>query len=203
MATTTLAANDVTDFHVSSIAAIARSKMAQRANAAVRIPLTDARIWDSLLHLTVTANTDDLGIYARTFGTNGPWVGTGDLKAAGATTRYCRFLISIPEDYEATETVTIRCSAGMNTTVADTTATIDVEAYRHVGDGTVGSDLCATSATTINSTTAANKDFTITPNTLLAGDTLDVRITIAVNDAATGTSVIGALYALSLLADLR
>ena len=70
----------------------------------------------------------------------------------------------------------------MGTTVAGTSCVVDVEAYKVGKDNTLGSDICATSATTINSLTFANKDFTITAGTLAAGDVLDIRITITVVD---------------------
>jgi hypothetical protein len=65
----------------------------------------------------------------------------------------------------AGETITLRLSAGMLTTVASSSCTVDVEMYLTNRESLVsGSDLCATSATTINSLTFANKDFTHHPD---------------------------------------
>ncbi len=91
----------------------------------------------------------------------------------------------------------------MVTTVAGTSATVDVEAYKIGKDNTLGSDLCATSAQSINSLTFSNKTFTITAGALAAGDVLDVRLAIAVSDAASGTAVIGAIAGIDLLADVK
>src|SRR5690606_37633366 len=98
---------------------------------------------------------------------------------------------------------TLRAFAGMITTVADNSATIDFEAYKIDGDNTVGSDLIDTSAQDINNLAFANQDFTVTPTGLAAGDVLDVRVAVAVNDAAAGTAVIAAIGRLDLLCDVK
>jgi hypothetical protein len=205
MATTTLTPSEIKDIHVHAGADIATTKIAQRVLATLNHPLHNFRTWDALAtNLPGTPASDDLGLVTGTFGTDTPYIGTGDLKAAGATTRRAGIIIQLPEDYEDANTVNIRCIAGMKTTVADVSATIDVEAYRIDEDGTLGaSDLVSTAATTINSLTAANKDFTVDASTLVKGDALMVRVSVAVNDAATATAVIGALWAFKLLADLR
>jgi hypothetical protein len=180
------------------------SELRQTDNSAFVVPLTDLRIWDAFASpLTGTAGTDDLALVGGTFASASPLVQTSDLKNAGATTQYARFQCPIPDRYVAAETFTIRLYAGMETTVASTTATIDVQAYLVDGEGGISADLCSTAATTINSLTYGNKDFTITPTSLTAGGTLDVRIAIAVNDTATGTAVIGSLGRITILADIQ
>ena len=170
------------------------------------IPLTDFRVWDALqTNLPGTPSSDDLALVGGTFGTATPSIRTEDLKAAGATNKYARFLVQLPWEYQAGETVTLRFKAGMITTVAGTSATLDVEAYKLQADpdDAIGSDLVSTAATTMNSLTFADIDFTITPTSLSPGDILDVRVKIAINDGASGTAVIGALTSAKLLADVR
>lgn len=205
MATTAIAAGEIKDIHVNDGADIQTTKIAQRVLAKMNIPLHNFRTWDALAtNLPGTPAADDLGLVTGTFGTDTPYVGSGDLKAAGATTRRAGIIIQLPEDYEDANTVNIRCIAGMKTTVADTSATIDVEAYRIDEDGTLGAaDLVTTAATTINSLSAGNKDFVLTSTDLVKGDALMVRVTMVITDAATVTAVIGALWAFKLLADLR
>lgn len=180
--------------------------LAQAENQVFPIRLTDFRVWDNMAALLPTAGaTDDLGIIEGTFGTATPSLRTEDLKAAGATNNRARVLVHLPWEYVAAQSVTLRFKAGMITTVADTTATLDCEAYKLQDDpdDAIGSDLVSTSATTINSTTFANIDFTVTATSLSPGDILDVRITTAVNDAATGTAVIAGITSSKLLADCR
>ena len=170
------------------------------------IPLTDWRVWDAMQTLLPgTPSADDLGLVGGTFGTATPSVRTEDLKTLGATNKRARFLVDIPWEYQAGESLTIRFKAGMITTVAGTSATIDIEAYKIQDDpdDAIGSDLVSTSATSINSLTFANIDFVITPTALSPGDTLDVRVTIAVNDGASGTAVIAGITSCKLLADVR
>ena len=87
--------------------------------------------------------------------------------------------------------------------MADTTCTIDAEVYKLDKITGIGSDICATGATSINSLTFADIPFTITPSGVVAGDVLDVRIAIACNDAATGTAVTPTIAAIDLLCDIK
>lgn len=192
------------NIHCSDAMELERDKLAQRVLGTDNVPLSACRVWDAQQTLLPgTAAADDLAFVTGTLGTNMPSIQTGDLKAAGATTRYASLQAELPEDYEDGQTVTVELVAGMKTTVADVSATIDLQAYRSAEDGTVGSDLCATAAQSINSLTAATKSFTLTPTSLVAGDLLDLRIAIAVNDAATATAVIGCLYAIKVRSDRR
>lgn len=167
------------------------------------LPLLDSRVWDAPMSLlpTTSAN-DDLGVTIGTWGTSAPTIRTSDLKAAGATTRYSRHQFVLPPEYVAGESVVLRINAGMNTTVADTSATVDAVVYENTGS-TISADLCATAAQSINSLTAANEDFTITATSLSPGDVLDIRIAVAVNDAATGTAVIAVINSIELILSVR
>lgn len=176
----------------------------QDANAIFPIDFASLRVWDAYhTALPGTAAADDLALVGGTFGTAPPVVNAGDLKGAGATTRYARFQFSLPECYDAAETVTLAISAGMVTTVADTSCTIDVECYKLDKITGISADLCTTGATTINSLVFSTKSFVITPGTLAAGDTFDVRIAIACNDGATGTAVTPTIAAIDLLCDIK
>jgi hypothetical protein len=147
--------------------------------------------------------TDELSVVNGTLGTNAPSLQTEDLRDVGATTRYAHFLVPLPSEYVAGETVQLRFPAGMITNAADTTATLDVECYKSDEDNTVSADLCETAAQSMNSTTFADLDFTITATNLSPGDMLDVRIAVAVNDAATGDTVIGCVAAMKRLCDTQ
>lgn len=167
------------------------------------IPFERWRVHDAFgTLLPATPANDDLGLIGGTFGTAAPTIQTGDAKAASVTRR-ARALIYLPPEYQAGESVSIRAYAGMKTTVADTSATIDFEVYSSDLDETVSADLCTTAAQSINSLTLANKDFVITPTNLAPGSILDVRMTIAIVDSATATAVIGLIGRVALLADIR
>ncbi len=170
------------------------------------IPLTDFRVWDALqTPLPGTPATDDLGLVGGTFGTATPSLRSEDLKALGATSKRARVLVQLPWEYVAGQSISLRFRAGMITTVADTTATLDVEAYKLQGDpdDAIGSDLVSTSATTMNSLIFGDIDFVISPSGLSPGDILDVRITAAITDGASGTAVIAGITSAKLLADCR
>jgi len=180
------------------------SILKQDALAIFPVNLTALRVWDAFAaNLPGTAATDDLALIGGTFATAPPTISAGDLKAAGATTRYARFLVSLPECYDGGETITLALYAGMATTVADTSCTIDVQCYKIDKAGSIGADLCATAAVTINSLVFGAKSFTITPSGLVAGDTFDVRIAITCTDAATVTAVTPTIAAIDLLCDIK
>lgn len=179
-----------------------RSWLAQDSLAEYVIPYEAWYIWDSGARLPNTSSSDDLGFYPGTFASASPLIRTYDVKTL-TTTLYARCKVTLPPEYVTGETVTLRFHAGMVTTVAGTSATIDVQAYKMNEEGGIGSDICATAAQSINSLTYADKDFEITPSTLAAGDELDVRVAIAVTDAATGTAVIGSIGKASLLCDIK
>lgn len=175
-------------------------------DASIRFPvnLATLRVWDAFhTNLPGTAATDDLALIGGTFGTAPPMIQAGDLKAAGATTRYARFSFTLPECYDEGETVTLIISAGMKTTIADTSCTLDVECYRHDKISGISSDLCLTAAQSINSVTFADKSFTITSTSLEKGDVLDIRIAIACNDAATATAVTPTIANIDFAIDIK
>ena len=177
--------------------------MRQDPNVIFPIPFTDLRVWDAIAtNLPGTSAADDLGLINGVFGTAPPTIGSGDVKAS-STTRYARFQVPLPECYDSGETVSFSISAGMVTTVADTSCTVDVECYKLDKDAGIGGDLCATAAQTINSLVFGDKVFSITPSGFVAGDILDVRITIACVDAATGTAVKPTIGAIDLLCDIK
>lgn len=187
-----------------STTGLVRSGLSQESLAQYAIPLNTLCVWDDPRSiLPSTPANDDLGIIGGTFGTDTVSVQTGDLKAAGATTRYGRFLFPLPVEYDEGESVVVRLHAGMLTTIADTTATIDVEVYKSDEEAGVGSDLCTTAAQSINSLTLADKDFAISASGLSVGDLLDVRIAVAISDSATATAVKGIIGALKMLVDIK
>ncbi len=193
----------ITNAMLSANAAIARSKLAQDALAKYLIPYTAFRVWDAMqTNLPGTPAADDLALDGDTFGTGSPHLTAGDLGSAGATTRYARCQLWLPPEYDDGQTISLRLHAGMQTAIADNSCTADIECYKSDAEVGIGSDLCTTAATSINSLTFADYDFTITPTGLVSGDILDVRLTIACNDAATGTvePTIGAAY---LLLDIK
>jgi len=198
-------AGSITNTEISPSAAVARTKLAQDTSQEYVVPWSALRVHDAIESLLPQpAANDDLGWPAtQTMGTVTPFVETADLKSAGATSVYVRFQFTLPPEYDAGETITLRLRAGMNTTVADTTATIDAVVYKADEDGGASADLCTTAAQSINNLTAANKDFTISPSGCAPGDVFDVRIEIAINDGATGTTVIGRCYKISHLLDIR
>ncbi len=164
------------------------------------IPVTEFRSSTALQTPTGSASTSVLGLVDNTFGTGAPTLETTDLKTAGLTSPKARFLFAVPKEYVAAGNFTVTINAGMKTTVADTTATVDCECVRQAAP-TV--DICATAAQSINSLTAADKTFTLTGTSIVPGDILDVRLTVAVTDASGGTAVIGKINSVTLTASIK
>jgi hypothetical protein len=192
-----LTVSSITNSDIKTNAAIARSKLAQDTLQPFTIPLTQFRTWDALaVNLPGTPAADDLGLDNATFGTGSPHLTTGDLGAAGATSRYARVHVPIPAEYDDGATCNLVVHAGMLTAVADASCVVDVECYRSDEATGISADLCTTAATTCNSLTFADLSFSLTPTTFVSGDTLDIRVTITCTDAATAVveGVIGAAW---------
>lgn len=186
--------------------AIDPGQIAQRTLQEYAIDLAACRIHDNYGVILPNAGaTDDLGLVGGTLGTSAPSLRTEDLKAAGLTWNYARFQVTLPPEYVAGQTVKIRLKGGMVTTIADTTAFVDVECYENEEDDSVSADLCTTAETTINALIASptTVDFTITASTLSPGSVLDVRVGTKVTDGAEATAVIGCITKISLLCDTQ
>jgi len=198
------AADDLLETIVSPAAIIgstARTALVQDDLQPYPIRICEFRVWDAPSTVApATPATDDLGVIDNTFLTAAPTVETGDLKDAGATTRKTRFQFAVPPEYVAGQTITLRANAGMKTTVASVSATIDFQAVRQAAPD---ADVCATDAQSINSLEADDFDFTITPTDVVPGDVLDCVCSVAVNDSGTGTAVIGQINSVALLLDVK
>jgi hypothetical protein len=182
-----------------------RAQLVQEDLAIHDIPLESCRNAENPpVPLTIAVGTL-CGLRRAAFGTNGLAIITIDQKSNGVVTySYFTFSKRLPPEYVAGETVQVAIAAGCDTTVADTSATVDLEAHlRHATAGTVGSDLCTTAAQDIRSTTLAAKTFTINPAGLTAGDCLECRVTFAIRDNATITAVYGIVTNLTLLCDRK
>lgn len=193
----------ISNAQVSSAADIVRSKMKQEL-AKFILPLTSLRMHDDLASLLPNPSaSDDLGFpVSQVFGTNSPLIESKDLKTL-STSLYARGGFVLPAEYDAGQSVTLRIRAGADTTVSDTSLDLDVELYEVDRDGGVGSDLCQTAAQSINNLTLADKDFTINPTGLAAGDQLDFRVEVAVVDSATATVVKAKITEIAFLIDIR
>jgi hypothetical protein len=196
-------AGEIVNSNIAAAAGIERAKLAQEI-LKDNIPLELVRVWDAYqTALPTTAAADDLGFIPGTWGTDAVVIQTSDSKNTSVTQRG-RFYFRLPENYVAGQPLSIVAHAGMKTTVATASATVDFEVYqKNDATGLVGSDLVTTAATTINSLTASAKEFTVTPTGLLPGDELDCRVTIAIVDVATATAVIGRIMKMHMLVSVK
>jgi hypothetical protein len=181
-----------------------RTKLATDSGREYPIVPTDWRVHDALqTPLPSSGSADDLLLIGGAHGTNTPLIKSYDVKALGALTLYARTLFRLPPEYVAAGEAFIRTRAKMETTVADVTATIDFTIYKSNEEGGLGSDLVSTVAQDINSLSYANQTFTLSTGTLLPGNLLDIRMAVAINDAATATAVIAAIGAVKMLLNIR
>ncbi len=177
---------------------------------AFTIPLTDFTTFDAMgTRLPSAGANDDLGLVGGTHGTNTPSLRTQDHQDAGSEqNNYARAVVALPWNYVAGSAIRLRFMAGMITNIADQAATtyLDCLVYTQQDDpdDAIGADLCSTAAiTAVNTLTFANRDFTIAPSGLVAGDVLDVLVKTAVDDDATGAEVIMGISWVKLLCDVR
>jgi len=167
--------------------------------SAVTILPTAWRTWDALaVNLPGTGANDDLALVTGTPGTDGPTIQSADPGGTSVTAK-AGLLFAMPDGYVAGTPVTLRLHAGVLTSVADDSCTLDVSAYEITEAGAAGDDLCTTAAPDMNSTTFADLDFTITPTGLVAGDLLSIVITIAAVDAGNAAAIVPEISKASVL----
>jgi predicted RecA/RadA family phage recombinase len=167
------------------------------------IPLTSLRVHDAMItNLPGTAANDDMGLITGTPGTDAPTLQGVDFGGT-STDEKGAFEFILPAEYVSGETITVRIHAGMLTAVSDGTATVDVECWVAAASGAVGSDICATAAQSINSLTFANKDFTITPTSRVAGDRLIIRVAFAGSDTGNLAVMIPEITNIAVLCDVK
>jgi len=188
MPTTTLLSGEILNVHCNSAMGLERSKLAQETKK-YNIPFEDLRIFDSSSNAVLpnTASGSNLGLIIAT---NDFYVQTSN--AGGTTvTQKMRFRWSVPAEYDAGQSLQLVFYGGMNTAVANGTATVDFAVYKTDPDtGLVGSDLSTTTAaTTINSLTFSARAFDITATGIVNGDQLIAIMTIAITDSGTPTTL--------------
>lgn len=168
------------------------------------IPATAWRRWDDVaVNLAATAANDDLGIVTGAAGTDVPTLQSKDMKAIGATTAKAALIFPLPPEYVDAETVRFRVTAGMLTTVADTSATVDLSVYRSDGEGAGATDLVQTAPQSCNSLVKDEFDFELDASGLTKGDELFVVLTVTVTDGATGTAVLAEVSRVAALLDIQ
>ncbi len=129
----------------------------------------------------------------------------GEAASGNSKTDKMRLQFTLPPEYVAAETVTLRIAAKETVGAATVSTSVDAEVYvtDKVG-GLEGSptDICATAAQDVT-TVVGDKDFTITATSLAPGDTLDIEITGVTNDTGATVGTILAIYSVLLLLDVK
>ena len=193
---------DITDYRGEAALRVWRQDL-----AAYNVPLDRMKKTADLLALPTAGDATNLGFVAGTHGTNTPKLISTAVAGGASETEKCRFLFQLPPEYISGETVTLRIHARANDPAA-TSVTLDAEVYEcdeEAGEAG-GGDICATGAQSINTTDWAGKDFTITPTgsyTLAPGEMLDIELTVALDDAASGDGAQAEIGAVKLLLDIR
>lgn len=201
----TLPNNCITNSQVDTNADIVRSKLVQETLVEYAVPWTWMFVHDApATTLPAAAANDDLGLYGATFGTNTPYVATGNLQAASAQ-RYGRFVFPLPAEYDNNQSITIRVRARVNApNLPTTTKTLDVEArLSNDESGVTGSELVGVAAQTLT-LSWANYDFTLGTTDTETGSNIDVRFNMNINDSGgAAESTIGEIGKISILMDVK
>ena len=150
------------------------------------LPLWRARRTGDLTQLPTAGDGTNLGLAAGVHGKNTPKLASTSVGAGAAATEKARFQFALPPDYVDGGAITLRLHARA-ADVAATSATLDVECYAGDGEAGVSADLCATAVQSVNADTNwADVDFTLTPTGRVAGEVLDIEITVAIDDSGGG-----------------
>jgi hypothetical protein len=181
---------------------IPRANITTKVGGVYDLPLPDWRVSDTNMSLLAAAGSGKLGLVCNTPGATAPQLVTTDCKANATLATFVALTsFTLPDEYPTGGAVNVLVTGGCLTTVADDTATVDIEAWEDAGDGTVGADIASPAAQSIKSMTHATKTFVLNPAGLVAGDKIHIRLTVSVKDNATGAAVYGAVDKVSVLVD--
>lgn len=167
---------------------INRSNLITDSTAIYELPLTSFRVHDAYqTNLPGTALIDDLGLTSGTYGTDVPTMRSEDLNGDGTAASYARTSFTLPPEYLSGGTITLRIYADTQAGAAS----VDAQAFlaSKTGIAISGSDLVTTAATAVTTTFGA-KEFTITPTSRVAGDTLDIRLAVIGTTSVTANTIV-------------
>lgn len=150
------------------------------------IPVTDWRVWNALQTIVGTAGNDDLGITTGTYGTDDPVLTSGTVSGASAT-RYARAFCPVPNEYVAGQPITVTIPWARSD-AAEVAATLDLEVF--IGGNVAASDLVTTAAVNVNGAASGTATFTVTPTSVAAGQLLDMRVALALDDTGGAGSAV-------------
>ena len=202
----TLPNNCITNSQVDTNADIVRSKLVQETLVEYAVPWTWMFVHDApATTLPAAGANDDLGLYGAAFGTNTPYVATGELQALSAQ-RYGRFVFPLPAEYDNNQSITIRVKARVNApNLPTTTKTLGVRAYLSDDQiGVTGSELTSSAVAQTLTLSWANYDFTLDTAGTETGANIDVRFDMNINDSGGAVEVtIGEIGKISMLMDVK
>lgn len=165
-------------------APISRSNIVLETAQVYPIPLVDFRVWNSFGSLLPGgAVADDLGLVNGAFSTFVPILQSLDLNALGAFQGYARAIVRLPRDYIAGQAIQIRAFAGMLSSVASVSASMDFAAYKSAGYNISSADLVNTSSQSINTISPTTFTYDLITTALSPGDTIDLRVELVGNSA--------------------
>ena len=180
-----------------------RSELSPDSLVSYAIPLSVMRVHDNFaLLLPSTAANDDMAIITGTPGTDAPTLQGVDFGGT-STDEKAGFQFVLPPEYENGGQIQVVVRAAMLTTVSDGTATVDVQCWPQDDNGAVSADICSTAAQSINSTTPADKTFTITPTNRVSGDVLNIRLAFAGSDTGNVGVMIPEISKVTVKCDIR
>ena len=200
----TAASGDLIEVMLSPAAilgALARSALTQQDSQVYPMPITSWREHDAMaVSIPATATSSYFGLTTGTFGSAASYLKSYECKNT-TTTNYMRRLFELPVEYVSGQGISLLINAGMLTYVASVSATLNIAVTRLAAPTVdIGS---ATGAQSINSATAADKTWVITPTDCVPGDILDIKVTGACTDGQGTNSIFMQLFKTNMLLSVR
>lgn len=182
---------------------IARSGIAQETAKPYIMQLDSWKATGTGAGLGSAAGTPSgaFGLTYGTFGTNSPKI-VGEAASGNSKTNRMRRQFALPVEYVAGGNITLRLRGKETVNAATVSTTIDAVVYKSDKAAGIGSDICATNAQDVTTSTA-NFDFSITPTGLVAGDILDIEVNIVTNDTGGSVGTIANIYDTEILLDVQ
>jgi len=183
--------------------AAARSGLVQDDAKPYVLELDTWKVTGTGAALGATAGTPSgaFGLTVGAFATNSPKI-AGEAASGNTKTNKMRRQYTLPPEYVAGETVTLRVRCKETVGAATVSTSIDAAVYKCDKEAGIGSDLCATALQDVT-TSFGNKDFDITSAGLAAGDVLDIELTGVTTDTGGTVGTILNITNTEMLLDIK
>ena len=180
---------------------IVRADLAEDSLQAYGIPLQTLKNADGS-SLAAAAAAGKFGLLSGGYGT-GTLTLDGEAASGNAKTSTAMFEFTLPPEYIAAGSITLRVTAYESVGAATVSTTYSCEVYKSDGKGAVGSDISAAPSATDITTTWQTITSVVTPTGLVVGNRLVCFIRLVSDDSGAAVGTVHQIGSVEMLLDVK